>query len=518
VTRQRTAIDEPGRGARMLAVLGLVGFLSAIALPSLSKPFLTPTGHIDWGNGSLLWRTTQSLDARVTDMRRFFGVTHIEYGPGNSIQGVSHYAHHGVLGPMLARACVAALGSKEWVARLFALAISSTAALLCLTLLWQTTNVWSLSFLLTVTLVLLPLRIAYVTTWKYEALTEVVLLGLMVLATRQSATHSAAFNVLLAVLGFVAFHTDWPAWLVAPAILGFICWHARRQEERTAAKALAIGEGLGILSAVAVLLWLGFRNPVDVAVERMAGGPAIGRSRLEVLMRQLLYADLNFTTAFVWAGIVATLFVLWTTVSGGHSKPPSVPRPLRWFGLSFLLMNLSWCVVFQGHALVHAFAQWYFATGFCLLIADALANESRQGRRLSPPLGIAAFTALWLCLAWANAAQYLGHSPTCSAADIEAIRTINGRLAAFTDLRSGPPLFWRSACMQLYTNPTYRKSDHAGLVLIEDDAEWSRSADYMVIWRSPEGLAWLKQSGEPLGLAIARTSPSFLFLTPQQRP
>lgn len=72
--------------------------------------------------------------------------------------------------------------------------------------------------------------------------------------------------------------------------------------------------------------------------------------------------------------------------------------------------------------------------------------------------------------------------------------------------------------MQLYTNPTYRKSDHAGLVLIEDDAEWSRSADYMVIWRSPEGLAWLKQSGEPLGLAIARTSPSFLFLTPQQRP
>lgn len=490
------------------ALAGLVVALSGASLPGLSSRFVDGRQHQAWSNGIFLLRIVNSLEPRSSDARRVFGVVNGKEESGSDGEPrLHHYSNHGVLGPTLGRLCVVIFGPHEWVARGFALAImlASTTAFACLVA--SVIGEGWVALGITVAYALTPIRLAYLTTWKYESITELCLL-LLALGLGQVRREAGCGLAITAAL--LVFHADWPAFLVAPPMLISAWMNSADAQAKRAAVLVSFAAAVGAATAIAISLWLGFGGHwSEILARRLARGLA-ETPTYSLLLRQWYFAMDNFTAAFIWLSLCG--------LACGVFLPKVRSDELGRVGLCFVLMNISWCATFRNHASEHNYAQWFFAPGGWLLVAAILGYLSVGRREMASPegrvLGIG-FAAIWALFLFESFNLHGSRRVEGTSADIEKILSIDRRIAFFPDDRSGQPLWWRSPVMALYTNQRFRSSTRVGLIELsgaEENVPLPGAAWCLAVRRNQSTDRWLRENDNAKRYRKIDDSPTFVFL------
>ncbi|MEO1617319.1 MAG: hypothetical protein AAFV88_15825 [Planctomycetota bacterium] len=492
--RLNTLLSRNSSVVRLISLLVILSVMVLSSLPGLADRYVDGRQHRNFGNGNFLRRITQSIETDVPDLRNVFGLTHARYDADRNVIGLSFYNHHGVLGPLLGRVCVSLFGSNEWVVRVFALGTACLSTLLIESILFRISKNPAVSILGTIVYASLPLRVYYLTSWKYESITELLLLSFFFF---MQSYRSSRFSYVAAIaLAFFACHTDWPAFLVIPVVLASFFLESRKEGNIRPMLPIAVSSLLGAVTCVLSTIWLGFASEAaDIFTFRVNSGLE-DTSAFAFLVSQWIYVQINFTDAFALLTIFAATIVLFQ--KGWWKDHGKV------FGLAFFAMNLVWCIVFRNHVQSHNFAQWFFAPAGVILLTN-LFKELSLAKLVTGCillLGIFAMTSHLLSQ---------NENTSGTGEDIDAILSLDRTLVFFEDGLSGDPNWWKNGSIRYYTDPLCRRSENVGLVPMSKAGDLPAERACLVIWKSEMGAQWVSSRVQADSLRVIGESPSLIF-------
>jgi len=448
--------SPPSLWMSLIILLVVLAVQVGIAMPFFFLPHARGMHHIEYANARYLLLSVHSNDDTLADWRKFFGTAKYQYDDTNRPTGISYYSHHGMLKPTLTRLAVQLFGPHEVVVRSLCLLFNlACTALLFAFLVIHLRDPWLCGGIALV-YITLPLKFTYVDTWKYESAAELFMLTGLV--TVSLAGSNRTMRVLYWVSMALMFHTDYPAYLMAGMILGYLL--LTRQNEGNWQLFI---EGMaacfvGLVTTAAIQFSLGFGEDILTAIKGRIGGqlesiPLLQQARIQLIA---LFKNLGYVGSLI--GIVALIY--W-------SVHRSWKEPVAFAGLAFFSINLAWCLIFRNHVLIHHYAQWFFLPAAALLFALGAADLVK---RLGDKKWIV-YTALVAMAAFSAFESYIIAAdlrPTeRDLANTNAVRSVSEPILVGPDFLSGDQGYWKTVVIDLYTDPIYRDSTDVGIRFME---------------------------------------------------
>jgi 4-amino-4-deoxy-L-arabinose transferase-like glycosyltransferase len=271
------------------------------------------------------------------------------------------YTHHPPLLPLVVTGAFAALGEREWVARL----VPVLGALAGLVLLWALVRAMAggaAGAMAGVVAAGMPMQIHFGSMVNFEPLAGALLVGMLLCAWQHEATGRPIYRTCAAGLLAVALGLTWFAHLYA-AVLAVWCWGRGRRREGWMIFGLAIGSVLLFLAQIGLASPGAWRDLAETFHWRTgAGQEAFAWGRWGAKMGEHLGAFLPWP---YWVLAAAGAWLAWRERGD---------RRVRWLGLAALglfVTNLVYVVAFRNASAIHGYAGYYFI--FPLAAAGGLA-------------------------------------------------------------------------------------------------------------------------------------------------
>ena len=467
VTNQRSGEADPpestGKHAmgehRLLQPQLLFGLGFAIlaqilwSAPRLAEPLVDGMAHVDFDNAIFMRHVAHSLDSKLPDARKVFGVASYVYDEEAEPVRVDHYSHHGVLAPFLLTNFSRLVGNSETTVRSFTLAVSLVTTVALGLLIYSELQSPVIATVFALLHAMLPLRATYLDQWKYEIGVEcVAIICLAFLSYYRRGGYTLAKYGFLASFALL-FHTDYAAFLIAGMLWLSLAIEAHRESDWSLAAAAAIAGITGFVSTAAIQYSLGFdlHEIRNTFLTRTEGGLE-GVPLQDVIGRQLLHIDFNYGSAVMLVMISALLYSLMN-----HQRDRNLCATA---GRIFFVTGGLWLLVLRDHSHIHHYAQWWFGSAMVLATAGGIAEFCYANpdsvptmKRVAIPTG-AALLLIVAITSYSSNKSF--HEPSFGTEDdIAMIRTSDRPLVVLSNGLSGPVGWWTGPVIKTYTDPVF---------------------------------------------------------------
>jgi len=498
----------------LLSIIVLLGIQAYVCWQNLSYPFVNGQEHFSNNSARYLLLAIHSNDDQTADARKFFGTAKYQYDESNRPQSVSFYAAHGLLKPTVTRITVSLLGPHEWVIRVLCLSFSMACTILLYCLLRTSLVDPVLVFGATLLYVLLPLKFLFVDVWKFESSAELMMLACLFAASQAANSKFARYGYWAAMA--LAFHSDYPAFLLVGGILLAFLFTRKRDKHWALFVEGVIASSVGVVSTGFIQWWLGFGDEIIAKLKIRTSGQIEHLSWTEQFHQQweMLLDNLG------WYPILALLI----GVAYVAAQPRLWKNVAALSGLSFFFINLAWCIIFRNHVHIHGFAQWFFIPATALLVGSMLQDIQNWLRISGWPIGqILGYTLLLFVMlaAGLQAIAFRNNAVTLpyEIVDMRTIESIDAKLRIVP--HSGDRTYWTNRATELYIDPIYRSSRNVGVQLVSEEEPIEPSSGVFPVINDPQVLrAFIAYLSTRTGsiefrsddLVVVAKSPQFVFV------
>ncbi|MBT5855821.1 hypothetical protein HOH87_04210 [bacterium] len=480
----------------------------------IGEPFLDGRLHYYFDNAKFLTHALHSNDSTFSAPGKLLGVAEYTYSKSGKVTGVDYYANHPLLSPVLFKWFTMVCGYSDWVPRVFSLIISMGVSVLIFALLVTATKSIYASWFLTLLYALNPVNVVYQDVWKYFHLTE-----LIVLACIYCFAHLKFHKVYRYGLWgffFLSFHTDWPAYIAAGALLLFI-WVKRKVPEYKRLPLELVGIASISIAINGVLLYLLNGLTLSPLLSQAALRISGGMSDLSFwgwLYKQFLFLDFNFGQINIAVFCMFAIYMVGARIF--------VNNVLALGALVVFSMGFFYVIVFKNLSFIYIYSQAYIAVAYVLLIGAILINLKQKvwfGRHLQL-LGVSVIIPVVLLTGFNAYKSMLSirEASVGQAEDINVIRTINRRIVYAENDSSGAVDWWSGPNIKLYSDRIYRKTNrHLGVQNAANLRRLNPKQDVIVVLASRQerknGLDYFRRRYKIRTMRLYKQSPNFVYYT-----
>ncbi|MBT5856454.1 hypothetical protein HOH87_07480 [bacterium] len=488
----------------------IIGIQIIGSLPRLNEPLIDGRLHWYFDNGLFLKLATHSNDDTQRSWKKAFGVTSYQYDAHNNVTGMSHYQNHPVLMPTLFKIYTQVVGSNDRAPRSFALILSLISTVMVFAIFRLTVGNPALSGGLTLLYCLLPLKWTYMDQFKYENISELLIIASIfaLIQLREWKYGKQAFLIAL----FFLFQTDWTAYMPGAIILGYLFLNRRSEEYQDILKPALITATTSFLVTLGIQYQLGFTPSAIYKTFLYRSGMDVQNISWSVWAgKQWIFIKMNFGVGNTLLGISCFLISLVNKLWKKHD--------LSFFGITLFIVSLVYIGVLRNQSFIHHYVQWTLMISYLLLLGGLIRAYQKSDNTIINKSSIAIVMSIMILATWSDASQTLlsfKQSTYGTAEDMKVIQEIGKRVLYFDNGISGPPGWWSGPIVGIYTDPIYSKGVNSLAKNITTlKGAINTETDVIVRMRSQNALVPFKKAAvKRLGqktLSVYKLSPTFVF-------
>ncbi|MCI0441670.1 glycosyltransferase family 39 protein [bacterium] len=465
--------------------------------------------HWYFDNAFFLLMAIHSSDQTIEDPRKIFGVSTYEYNEALEPVKIQFYSNHGVLSPTLFLQFAKLVGFKENAPRLFSLLISLLATVFLFFTLRKVLNSNLLAFIFTGLYASMPLQLMYMDQMKYSNLEALLFFAFLFFCSQLNSSRLA--RILLFVISFLIFHSDYPIFMPTLGIAAYLLIRDEGLKNKHNFRRWFIFSIVaGISTALVIQWWLGF-DPgkiVNVASIRM-GLDQADLTTGKWLQKQWLFLLENFGEIHLFFMGGCLIWVL--------SKPSLLKNFWVYSGFLTFASTVLYLALFRNQSFIHHFLQWHLVTGYVLMLIGfakiynwgEFLQRNQRFILLVIPLFVLNFYQDYVLYKECRAPEF------AKPQDILEIRGIDKRILYFADGTSGPVDWWNGPGIKLYKDPIFTGKKTPLPIATSENITYTPDRDLLAIIDNPKAIQYVSESINQwypnFTLVPVQRSPSFIF-------